>query len=210
MALKGKKTLDEVLSCVHKQLRQDVRRQNRRLEALGPVRLRVFKSDETTDAKAILPDFEKWLDARWPRSIDGSTYFSSLIDACLPEGYVHVSCLYCGDRAISAHVGFLHRHHFYYYKPAYDVEYSQYSPGKVHLAALIESLLHQNVQTFDFLRGCEPYKLLWTKEFEELYSMEITPPGLTAALAPYTRGLIPRAIRKYRRIRLNRHRDKVQ
>ena len=68
--------------------------------------------------------------------------------------------------------------------PTYDINYKQISPGKVLLYELISeifsletneeqannaagSLLHKNIEKFDFGRGSEPYKN-WFSNYEEI------------------------------------------
>ena len=51
-----------------------------------------------------------------------------------------------------------------WYRPTYRTDYHNYSPGKVHIALLLEEACQNQWQGFDFLTGPEPYKLQWSNE----------------------------------------------
>lgn len=182
-------------------LKRDIRRRIRRLEETAPVSLRVFGPDEADAAKAEIPALRRALGARWATAAGSGGYFENLIDACLGEGYLHFSCLNWGDRAISWHMGFLHGGRFYYYKPAFEQGLAPFSPGKVHIAMLLNWLLPGKASVFDFLRGDEAYKLDWTRDGQSVQSLEIAAQTRWLRLRQWATAPIPRALSAYRDIR---------
>jgi CelD/BcsL family acetyltransferase involved in cellulose biosynthesis len=50
----------------------------------------------------------------------------------------------------------------YDWNTSYDVEYSQYSLGKILLKPVLEYCFEQGYKVFDFMAGDEDYKLKWT------------------------------------------------
>ncbi|OGU10954.1 MAG: hypothetical protein A2075_04005 [Geobacteraceae bacterium GWC2_58_44] len=176
--LKGYGTLDEVLSRCKASHRGDVRRQIRKLEEVGAVTMRIFRSDEKEAAKDELSRFFKAYECQWLQKgspiseIDqAQSLLSHLIDDMSDTGMIHFSALKCGAASIHWHYGFLHNSRFHWYKPGYDVSWSKYSPGKVHVAYLIEECIRNGTRYFDFLYGDESYKYSWAPTDAKLYSL---------------------------------------
>ena len=89
------------------------------------------------------------------------------------------------DKTVAYHFGFMDSaKKFWSSMPTYDINYKQISPGKVLLYELISeifsletneeqannaagSLLHKDIEKFDFGRGSEPYKN-WFSNYEEI------------------------------------------
>jgi CelD/BcsL family acetyltransferase involved in cellulose biosynthesis len=171
--------LDDVLSKCRASHRGDVKRQIKRLGEIGAVTMRIFRRDEKEDAQEELSRFFKAYESQWkpkgthtyePR--EAQNLFRYLINDMLETGLIHFSVLKCGDNSIHWHYGFLHNNRLYYYKPTYDVSWSNYSPGKVHVAYLIEECIRNKIRYFDFLYGGEPYKYNWAPIDEKLYCLK--------------------------------------
>jgi len=167
---------DDLVSTLHKQLRQELRRQPRRLSALGKLEFYVLNRGETSIAMEMLPQFLETHSARWPQAYKPRNFYKNLIQHCLPEGILHISILKSCGNAISWHIGFLYKKRFYYYVSSFDQRMATYSPGKLHLAKLIEEAIHDDVEIFDFLTGQESYKLEWANGsiqlFEQMQNMQ--------------------------------------
>ncbi len=140
--------------------------------------MRIFQRDEKEDAKEELSCFLKHMNVNG--GLKGNNYelkethnfFRFLIDDMLETGLIHFSVLKCGDDPIHWHYGFLHNNRLHYYKPTYDVSWSNYSPGKVHVAYLIEECIKNRIRYFDFLFGDESYKYNWVPTDEKLYCLK--------------------------------------
>lgn len=154
-------------------LRQGLKRKQRRLAERGAVQFKVYGREETDLALNALTDFRKNHEIRWPRAYRAAGLFENLIKHALPAGLLHLSTIECAGRPASWHVGFVHNNRFYWYMPAYDNTYSQFSPGLLHINSLIEECYRIGVTTFDFLRGEERYKYEWTGDQVTLYSLQM-------------------------------------
>ena len=109
--------------------------------------MRIFRPGEKDDAREELSRFFKAYEGQWaPRGMhtyeprEAQNLFRYLIDDMLETGLIHFSVLKCGDDPIHWHYGFLHDSRLHWYKPTYSVAWANYSPGKVHVAYLIENL----------------------------------------------------------------------
>ena len=77
-------------------------------------------------------------------------------------------------QCIANHLGFLYDHQYLWYKPAYDPNYQQFSPGEV----LLRHLFHQGDEAqcdrFDFGLGLEPFKLRFSDQVQKVVNLHIT------------------------------------
>lgn len=145
--------------------RGDIRRQTKRLESLGDLSLKVYYNK--SDVNHLLKEFLESHTLRWNNKFDEKYYimqdfYKELIFTFDDDETIHFSSLNLNNIPISYHFGFLNKYHFLYYKPTYNLEYQNYSPGKVHIAKLMELGIQSELEIFDFLLGDENYKHSWT------------------------------------------------
>jgi CelD/BcsL family acetyltransferase involved in cellulose biosynthesis len=77
------------------------------------------------------------------------------------ERISNVSALVCGDKVVSAHLGFTGRGRFYYVLPAFDTGYRPYAVGILLLDHLVERCAKERYSTFDLGEGDFSYKSKW-------------------------------------------------
>ena len=95
-------------------------------------------------------------------------FYLKMIDDLLPLGYVHSSVLMLEGAPVSWHFGFLYQGALHYYKPTYAVRLASHSPGKVHLAMLVDQGIRSGWRHIDLGCGMEEYKSRWTDSGVEL------------------------------------------
>lgn len=78
------------------------------------------------------------------------------------NAWLDLSFLYADNDAISAVFGFKYDGRFYYSNQTFSPTYSEYSPGSLHVLHLIQEAIEVGIKEFDFLKGAEAYKFLWT------------------------------------------------
>jgi CelD/BcsL family acetyltransferase involved in cellulose biosynthesis len=66
-----------------------------------------------------------------------------------------------GGRIAAALYAFCHRNRTYFYLAGFDSDYARFSIGAILLAHAIEQARAEGCDSFDFLRGREPYKYRW-------------------------------------------------
>src|SRR4051812_10233113 len=69
-----------------------------------------------------------------------------------------LSLLYAGDKLLAGHMGMRSRNIWHYWFPAYDREFSKYSPGLVLLLNMAEHASELGLQKIDLGTGISPYK----------------------------------------------------
>jgi CelD/BcsL family acetyltransferase involved in cellulose biosynthesis len=149
--------------------RRDIHRQRKRLGEVGPVWL--WEPSTLDEAESVLAEFfrvhdEKWLSANFPGMFGDPAqrrHFEAVLRRMWGRG-VHLSTVRCGSIDVSYHFGFLSGGWLLWYRPSYRVEFSGYSPGKIHVHLLVEKACQRKWKGIDFLLGEEPYKKLWSNE----------------------------------------------
>jgi CelD/BcsL family acetyltransferase involved in cellulose biosynthesis len=175
LRIEAKATLDDVLKDRPAKHRTDVRRQIRRLQDLGRVDLHTYTPDELPAARVELHRLREAHERLWAGSAAQGllrrpgtfAFYERLVEAALPA-LVHFSVLRVADRPVSWHFGFLRDGVLHWYKPTYEEDLEALSPGKVHLARLIELGLRLGWREIDLGGGTEAYKYLWTDDARPL------------------------------------------
>lgn len=161
-----------------KSLRKDIRRKRRMLGASGVLDFHVYGKQELENALKVFPAFLDVHTRKWPYAFKTPGFHEKLLSNGLPAGLVHFSEIRVDNDPISWEIGFRDGRKAYSYMPAYREEYAGYSPGKLHLASLIEDCFKSGVKIFDFMRGSEEYKGEWTDSEIFVYSFQQFADGL--------------------------------
>lgn len=180
---------DAFLQSLKKNLRQDTKRRVRRLEENDDVTFQIFATDELTQALQTLPDLLDHHIKRWPNAYKAPHFHENLIKALLPKGLLHFSRICIGTKTISWRIGFIYKSRYYSYMPAFDIEYNQYSPGKVHLFYCIDDAIKRGLKTYDQLRGAELYKNEWTNTVDSIWTYNKSNDGFSTRLKTKLIGL---------------------
>lgn len=180
LALPG--TMDALEGRLSKRVRGDVRRQIRRLEAKGPLALDVI--GERTAVRGRLPLLAALHAKAWGARTGVSelspgnpmlAFLGRLVDL-LPMTLLHYSELRLADETISTHLGFRSNGRLLWYKPAFDLAWQSYSPGKVHIRYAAASAITEGLSELDFLQGTEAYKRDWATHQHETVSIALSRP----------------------------------
>jgi CelD/BcsL family acetyltransferase involved in cellulose biosynthesis len=88
--------------------------------------------------------------------------FQSLFDTLGPRDWLYVALLELRGQPIAFQLGFRSGSKLWDYTTAYDRSYSRFAPGTLLLPALLDYGFERGFDEYDFLRGEEPYKLVWS------------------------------------------------
>lgn len=171
--ISGFATPEAFLPTLKKSLRGDLRRQLRRLQEQGELTYHVYSPNDLAESLAILPRFLALHSKRWPNAYKAAHFHEKLLRLGLQKGIVHFSELRLDGKPISWHLGFVDRGRFYYYLPAIDLAFSEFSPGKVHLLKCVEEAIRLELSVYDHLRGEERYKSEWANKAVRLNNLAI-------------------------------------
>jgi CelD/BcsL family acetyltransferase involved in cellulose biosynthesis len=89
--------------------------------------------------------------------------------------------LKCGGAIIAQQWGYLHNNRYYAYMSATDPSVVQLSPGRLHLAFVIDDAMRAGVEAIEFLTPASDYKMVWTDSVRALCDM-VLPLSITGKL----------------------------
>lgn len=172
LMLKDIPDVDTLMRFFKTSLRGDLRRQMRRLGEVGSLSM-----VEITSQDDVSTEFKSFMSAhtsRWPKAYKIPGFHRSLLsEPLLKSGIVSFTALRAGQTTVAWHLGFQDTNRFYYYMPAGNPEFAQYSPVKVHLLKLVERAISLNIPVYDHLRGEETYKSGWSNTAQHVNNLSI-------------------------------------
>ena len=180
MALDNINNEQQLLYSLKTSLRGDVRRQIRRLKEVGVLSFTTYHQPED-----VWPTFDSFLEEhrhRWPNAYKAPLFHRHLIEQGLKDGLVHFSSLNIDNQPIAWHLGFSYRKRFYYYMPAGNNIFANYSPVKIHLYYLIKWSIEKKYELYDHLKGDENYKTGWSNGYQYVNSLTKRSKGFTTSL----------------------------
>jgi CelD/BcsL family acetyltransferase involved in cellulose biosynthesis len=102
---------------------------------------------------------------------DVKRFHLSISRRFLEAGILNLQFLRCGDQPISAGYGFDYDRKVYFFQNGFDPAWKTWSPGAVMLGLMVEDAFLNGFEEFDFLKGDEAYKSLWTDTARQIIDM---------------------------------------
>ena len=140
-----------------------LRRKFRKLEReVGPLRFELH-----TDGHEALETLLRWKSAQYLRTgltdVFGFDWTVKLLEQLMtrthPDFAGCLSVLYVGDRLAAVHFGMRSRHVLHYWFPAYDTDFTRYSPGLILLAEIAKAAAEDGIHRIDLGKGLEQFKM---------------------------------------------------
>ena len=124
---------------------------------------------------------------RDPRS---RQYYRALVERLDLEKELRFSVLEVGGDPVAMHLGFQTGAKYLYYSPTFDLDWWDYSPGKVLLIKLLQHTIESGLREFDMALGDETYKERFANVFRTncrltLYNTKLR--GTTVRIARATK-----------------------
>lgn len=170
-------SVDSYFLTLSKRMLKDNKRMVRKLSKMGKLKFLVLNNDK---------DFNRILEITINQKSDRHAFtgsrnifhnksvksFFNNIYILNSDGFnVHLSVLMLNDEILATHLGFWHKHRFYYLVPTFnqDDKWKKFSLGRIHLEKLIEWAINNKVSSFDFTIGAETYKNIWCNNEMNIY-----------------------------------------
>lgn len=157
-------------------VRRTLRRRKERAEAEG-LRIRIIENPQREpDLLKKLLTLENLKHGHTAYAPFMSAYpevFQSLFNTLGPLGWLYIALLEVGDRPIAFQLGFLCGDKIWDYTKAYDRSYSRFAPGTILLPELLNFGIERGFREYDFLRGEEQYKSVWSAGSHPRYRLLI-------------------------------------
>lgn len=158
-------------------VRRVLRKRMERARALG-LRVRVIENPQHEEGlvkKMVALEAQKHSDGKLVEPFIGRyrDVFQSLFDTLGPRHWVYVALMELGDRPVAWQLGFRCGKRLWDFNKAYDHAFSRFAPGTLLVAALLDYAFSQGYEEYDFLRGEEAYKTVWSTDFHKRFRLSI-------------------------------------
>jgi CelD/BcsL family acetyltransferase involved in cellulose biosynthesis len=143
--------------------RSNMRRERKKLESLGALRLDVLKGGDGLERA--IDDYQAVQKASWKPDEIHAEHVPALIRAAADAGSLRLSILYLDDRPVGADLTFVSGGQAYGHKVHFDDAMRQHHVGDVLIGMHLENLLDRDkVEIIDFGKNATSYKLKWLKQ----------------------------------------------
>lgn len=181
--------------------RKTMRKRRNRLEREhGPVKHHV--ANEPSELRAVLREtFDgrlEWLKRNGRTSPAFRTQeFRSVVDNLVAAEGIELlaTTVRIDDCSIASGWGFVYGGSYYDYMSAMNLDYSDYSPGKMKLGFLLEECLRRGIGVFEMLAPAMDYKLEWSDRLRRLETMHLRFSARARLAGGVQDWLVPRARR---------------
>ena len=99
--------------------------------------------------------------------------FRSLFNVLGPRGWLYVALLERDKDLIAFQLGFRCGNKLWDYLKAYDRSFSRFAPGTLLIHAILNYGSSRGYEEYDFLRGEEPYKMVWSNGCQTGFRLQI-------------------------------------
>ncbi len=176
--LKLPASYDGYLSSLDRKKRHELRRKLRRTHDLE--QLRVETKNQPDELRSAVGDFIALHRASSPEKnsfweIPGMPgFFKEVIGALARQKMAALHFLYSGEKLAASLITGYFRKTLYLYNVAYAQEFASASPGNFLFDRAIRQAISEGMETADFLRGRENYKLAFGARSHSIYSLFLT------------------------------------
>lgn len=108
-------------------------------------------------------------------------FYRGLVETFGLKSEIRFSVLEVGDSPVAYHFGTLFASKYLFYKPTFDVDYWDLSPGQVLLWYLLDYCRTADVNEFDFGQGGESYKYRFANEVRQNMNYTLYAPRISAS-----------------------------
>jgi hypothetical protein len=165
-----------------------VKKTSKTILRLGDIGFRHL--DSAAEIRAHLPHFAEQhisrcvLDGRPSQFLrkDYTLFYEYLTEELDPANQIRFSLLEISGKPAAYHFGFKVEGKYLFYKPVFDIDLWDYSPGQVLLFKLFEYFRRSDIWEFDLGQGGEPYKSRYANACRENRTFTVYPPGIAGQL----------------------------
>lgn len=172
---------DEYMKRFGKKNRHNMTRLRNRLRQTYGVEYKICDNSKAFEIESVLKDLFELHQLRKQETQTKSTFrgqeiiefHRSLAARFADKGWLSLSSFRKEDKAIAVSYGFTFAERFNYYQNGFDPAWNRHSVGSSLILELIENSYNEKLKEFDFLRGNEGYKSVWTEKSRTLWNANI-------------------------------------
>lgn len=159
---------NDFLLTLSKNTRGQFRKKWNRLEKEG-----VVNFEAITDSKSYMENADEMnglYEKRWESKdnhLPTQKYYNMRNEAilsCFDKGKAVLFKLSLNGNALAYRLGFLHDNSFFDWKVVHNPEYNYYSPGNLLVGKIIDNIIEEGYNKFNFMTGDYRYKRSWIRE----------------------------------------------
>jgi hypothetical protein len=181
------------------QLRNTIRRRERKLRQKHSVRVAVVRADTDTELDARIREFVSVYNRSWKRPEPFPDFIPALCRAAAKAGALRLGLLYVDERPVAAQLWLTSRERALIYKLAYDEDYKEWSVGSILSKELFRVAIDDDrVHEIDYGVGSEPYKRDWMTSVRSIVGLIAINPYTWRGLALVIRHVMVRWVRRWR------------
>jgi CelD/BcsL family acetyltransferase involved in cellulose biosynthesis len=195
------KSTDEYWAGLKPHLRKNLRNLSRSLKRDGDVEFVTIT--DSPEIERALDDVVRLHEAR----LDSRGTASAFVHPSVREfhraalrslsaaGWAHVHLLKFRGQPVAAIYGFSSGRTYFFYQSGFDPAYSRFSVGSQAISGVIEHAIRAGHTEFDFLRGNESYKRVWSNTSRQLHEIGLYDRRVRSRIAQ-TRRVVHEALSK--------------
>jgi CelD/BcsL family acetyltransferase involved in cellulose biosynthesis len=169
-------TWDEYFNTLSPTGRRNIRRATRHLQKDHVVTFTKYSNgDELQERLDLLFQFhlKKWKDSKFNQS-EARNFYLDVSKTFIQNNWLEFSFLNIDGKPASLIWAFIYDNTFWGVTNVFDLNYSNYSLGQLHLMNSVENTIQYGLKKYDFLKGDEAYKFHWTDSKTDNFKITIT------------------------------------
>ncbi len=163
--------------------RRDIHKKERRLHERFEIRYDVVREADEAIISEIISMNQSRKDRRSPFLGKRASFTLRMIRECQAKGRLLVFTMRANGSLISYRLGFLRDGVFWDWNTSYDPALFDLSPGKVQLSHALRWCADNGLSEFNFMRGDEDYKRIWSTGHTTNRALILSRPTLRVRLA---------------------------
>ena len=169
---------------------KEPRQHEKKLQKLGKLNFRHI--EDRGEIRRHLPTFFEQHTQRWALVPGGNqrflsersrSFYEALVEQLDPGRELRFSVLELNGRPIACHFGFQLDGRFIHYKPTFDINLWEHSPGQVLTRSLFSYAEASGIKEFDFTIGNEAYKGLMANRSNRNFAIRFFRPRLMSTVS---------------------------
>jgi CelD/BcsL family acetyltransferase involved in cellulose biosynthesis len=175
---------DACETCWSKNHRRNLRRDMRRLEERGPVRLALHRHSTPAEVEPLLRRAFEIEDRGW-KGREGTSvlHAPAIFQFFVRQGQqlaewdsLCLAFLEVDEQPIAFEYGWISKNVYYSYKIGYDEDFSRFAPGHLVRSSLLKSLAAEGVRLVDFCGPMTPALAAWSTQSYPVGRLILAPP----------------------------------
>jgi CelD/BcsL family acetyltransferase involved in cellulose biosynthesis len=180
---------DSFLHSIDSNLWKNIRRSMRNLEK-DYGKAEMIKYDELGSVEKGMDIFFELHQKRWESKLMKGTFrrkeyrdfFTDTANQFANNGWLALYFLTVKDEPIAAQYCIEFGQKMYYVLGGFDTMYYKYSIGDLLTSKVIEYCIKKKIREYDFMRGNEPYKFRWTRQYRRNFGIRFVNSKFTSEL----------------------------